>query len=99
MSISVSSARASMAFCCLSILTLSAGTSVKLGAAVLADIAEREITDVHTMNDPRARDAQDVGGLVRAELLVLSKHGDALALKQMPQCSLDQARGLWPAAY
>src|ERR1700693_6241964 len=57
----------------------------QLRAAMLADIAEREVADVHAMHDERARDTQNVRRVVRTELPVLGQDGDTLALEEMAE--------------
>lgn len=56
---------------------------LQLRASMLADIPEREIANVHAMNYKRTGDAQDIGGIIRAEFPVLAEDGDALALEEM----------------
>jgi hypothetical protein len=61
---------------------------------MLTDISERQISDVHPMNDQRSRDSQDVCRVVRTDFLLLGEHGDAFALKKMDERSLMQSRSL-----
>src|SRR3954468_14995609 len=66
----------------------------QLGAAVFADKPERQIANVHAMDDKRARDAQDSRCVIRAEFLVLGEHCNAAALNEMTESGLKQGRGL-----
>ena len=61
---------------------------------MLPDIPERQIADVHPMDNKRARDAQDVGRIVWAELLILGEHRDTFTLKEMVQGRFEQSCGL-----
>src|SRR5262245_11329233 len=67
---------------------------LELRAAMLADIAEREIADIHAMNDKGTGDAQDARRVVRAELLVLREDGNTPALEETAESGLKQRRGL-----
>jgi hypothetical protein len=51
---------------------------LKLRAAMLANISEREVASVHAMHDQRSRDSQDVCRVVRAEFLILGEDRDTL---------------------
>ena len=66
----------------------------QLRAAMLADIPEREITNVHAMDHKRTGDAQDIGGIIRAELPVLAQDSDAIPLEELVEDGLKQVRGL-----
>src|ERR1700732_5399862 len=55
---------------------------LQLRTTMFADIAERQIANVHAMNDERAGDAEDARRIVRAKFLVLGEDGDPLALEK-----------------
>src|SRR5712664_1307986 len=63
---------------------------LKLRAAMLANISEREVASVHVMHDQRSRDSQDICRVVRTELLILGEDRDTLALEEMAERSLEQ---------
>src|SRR6266852_7148597 len=63
---------------------------LKLRAAMLANISERKITNVHAMHDQRSGDSQDLCRVVRTELLILSDDRDTLTLQEMAEHSLEQ---------
>ena len=57
------------------------------------------MTNVHAMDDKRAGYSQDVGGVVWAELLVLSKDCDATALQKMTEGGFEKGCSLWRQPY
>jgi hypothetical protein len=57
----------------------------ELGAAMLADVAERKVTDLHAMYHERTRDAEDAGRVVRAEFLIFGEDCDSVAFEQMAE--------------
>src|SRR6267378_6844382 len=63
---------------------------LKLRAAMLADISEREVASVHAMHDQRSRDSQDICRVVRTELLILGEDRDTLPLEEMAERNLKQ---------
>ncbi len=67
---------------------------LQLRPAMLSDIPEGKVADVHSMDDERTGDAQDVGCVVWAELLILGKHGDSSALNKMAEGRFEQICGL-----
>src|SRR6202011_3358318 len=64
------------------------------GAAMLADIAEWKLADLHAMHHERPRDAEDAGHVVRTELLVFGEDSDPVAFEQVTEKGLDQRRGV-----
>src|SRR5437899_2787051 len=64
-----------------------------LRAAVLADISERQVADIHAMYDQRPGDSQNVSRVVRTEFLILGEDGDTFSLKKMAERSLEQGCG------
>jgi hypothetical protein len=65
----------------------------QLRSAVLAHIPEREIADIHAMDDKRTRDSEDARRIVRAEFLIFCKDCNPFALEQMPDSGFNQSRG------
>src|SRR5882724_2557152 len=63
---------------------------LKLCAAMLANVSEREVAYVHAMHDQRSRDSQDICRVVRTELLILGEDRDTLPLEEMAERSLEQ---------
>jgi hypothetical protein len=72
---------------------------LQLRTAVLADISKWQIAYIHSMDDERAGDAQDVGRIVWAELLILSKDSDPFPLKEMAKGRFEQGRPLHGQPY
>ena len=60
-------------------------------AAVLADIAERQIAAIHPQHDEGPRDAEDGGSLGGAQLLIFGEDRHALAAEQVGQQRLHDA--------
>src|SRR3954471_14191267 len=54
----------------------------ELGAAMLADIAERKFADLHAVHHKRTRDAEDAGSVVWAEFLIFGEDSDPVAFEQ-----------------
>src|SRR5882724_514930 len=63
---------------------------LKLRAAMLANISERKITNIHAMHDQRSGDSQDLCRVVRTELLILGEDRDTLPLEEMAERNLKQ---------
>src|SRR5271166_4325001 len=72
---------------------------LQLRPAVLSDIPERKIANVHPVDDERAGGPKDVGGIVWTELLVLGEDSDTLALDKMAEGGFEEGRGLRRQAY
>src|SRR5215510_5068673 len=67
---------------------------LELRAAMLADISKRQIAHIHPMDNERAGYPQNLGCVVRAELLIFREHGDSFALEEATEGGLKQGRGL-----
>src|SRR5208283_157393 len=62
--------------------------------AVLADIPERTIANVHPVDDERTGDPEDVSGIVWTQLLVLDEDSDTLPLDKMVEGRFEEGCGL-----
>src|SRR5258708_3648479 len=67
---------------------------LELRPAMLADIAERQVTNVHAMYHKRTRDAEDARRIVGAQFLVFGQDRDPITLKQVAEKRLDQRGGV-----
>src|SRR5947207_9254329 len=68
---------------------------LELCAAMLADIPERQVADVHAMNDQWSGNSQDVSRVVWTELLILGEDSDTFPQEEVTECGLEQSCGLW----
>src|SRR5229473_8202129 len=57
----------------------------QFGPAMLADIAERKLSDFHAMHHEGTRDAEDAGRVVGAEFLIFGEDCDPVAFEQMAE--------------
>jgi hypothetical protein len=57
---------------------------------MLADVAKRQIADVHAVDHQRAGNAKNASRVVRAQFLIFGQDSDPFALGEMAENGFDQ---------